>query len=173
MTSPVDTRRRGSVARRGRHEGLIAGVVGATAVWLWLLVNDMHSRTPFATAAFLGRGLLSVDTGDARVPAVAGVIAFTIAHYAVWIAVGILIVAAVKRAAREPSLLLFLIVLLVLTQFLFFGITAILAEGRLGPAAWRDMLIGDAIGWAAAGWYVVRAHRELRGELTRAGRDGA
>ena len=154
-----------------RHEGLGVGVIGATAVWMWLLVSDMHSRTPFSTPAFLGRGLLSVDARGAHVSVLAGVIAFTIAHYALWIAVSALLMAAVRRAARTPSLLLGVILLLVLTQFLFVAITAILAQGRLGAAAWRDLMIGDVIGWGAVAWYVLRAHNKLPGELARAGDD--
>jgi hypothetical protein len=164
----------GSAGTRRRHEGLAAGAIGATAVWAWLLVSDMHSRIPFSTPAFLGRGLLSVDAPRAHLLAVAGVIAFTIAHYALWMGVGALIMAAVRRAARAPSILLAVILLLILSQFLFVGVTAILAQGRLGAAAWRDLLIGDAIGWGAFAWYVLRTHTELRGELARAseGADG-
>ena len=108
--------------RRDRHEGPRAGAFAATAVWLWILIRDMHARMPFSTPAFLGRGLLSVDGGGAGVPAIAGV-------------------------------------------------TGILAQSRLGPGAWYEMLIGDVIGWTALGWHVYRRHHELRGELARAGRD--
>lgn len=157
--------------RRDRHEGPRAGAFAATAVWLWILIRDMHAGIPFSTPAFLGRGLLSVDGGGAGVPAIAGVIAFTIAHYAVWIGVGTLVVAAVRRAPHAPSILLGLVLLLILIHFLFLGVTGILAQSRLGPAAWYEMLIGDAIGWTVLGWYVYRRHHELRGELARAGRD--
>lgn len=158
----------GAGTRPRRHEGLGVGALGATAVWMWLLISDMHSRTPFSTPAFLGRGLLSIDAGGAHLLALAGVVAFTIAHYAVWMAVGTLVIGAVKRAARTPSILLGLVLLLILTQFLFVGITAILAQGRMDATAWRDLMIGDVIGWGAVAWYVLRAHRELRSELARA-----
>jgi hypothetical protein len=153
---------------RLRHEGLGVGAIGATAAWMWLLVSDMHSRMPFSTPAFLGRALLSVDGHGARVSALAGVVAFTIAHYAVWIAVSALLMAAITRAARTPSVLLGVILLLILTQFLFVGITAILAQGRLGAAAWRDLMIGDVVAWGTVAWYVLRAHREIRTELAHA-----
>jgi hypothetical protein len=143
-------------------------VIGATAVWMWLLVSDMHARTPFSTPALLGRDLLSVDARGGHVSALAGVVAFTIAHYAAWMAVGTLVIAAVRRAARTPSILLGLALLLILMQFLFVGITAILAQGHLGAAAWRDLVIGDVIGWGAVAWYLLRAHGEIRSELARA-----
>jgi len=155
-----------------RHEGLVVGAIGATAVWAWLLIQDLHARVPLSTPAFLGRGLLSIDTGAAWVPAAAGVVAFTIAHYALWLGVGTLLIAAVRRAARSPSILLAVVLLLILSQFLFVGVTAILAQGRLGADAWRDLLIGDVIGWGAVAWYVLGRHGELRGELARAGDEG-
>jgi hypothetical protein len=165
----IGTRVQTGTRPRGRREGLRVGAVGATAVWIWLVVSDMHARTPFSTPAFLGRGLLGVDARGAPFPALAGIIVFTVAHYAAWMAVGTLIIAAIRRAARTPSLLVGLVLLLILMQFLFVGITAILAQGPLGAMAWRDLMIGDVIGWAAVAWYVLRAHRELRGELARAG----
>jgi hypothetical protein len=138
---------------------------------MWLLVTDLYSRTPFSIPVLLGRDLLSVDAPGTRVSAVAGVIAFTIAHYAVWMGVGSLLMAAVRRAAHRPSILLGVILVLILSQFLFVGITSILAQGRLGAAAWRDLMIGDAIGWGSAACYVLRTHPELRGELARASED--
>lgn len=172
MTTSVGTRGGAGTQPRGRGEGFRVGAIGATAVWLWLLVSDMHSRMPFSTPAFLGRGLLSVDARGRPFSTLAGVIAFTIAHYALWMAVGTLVIAAIRRAARTPSVLLGLVLLLILMQFLFVGITAILAQGHLGAAAWRDLLIGDVIGWGAVAWYIRRAHKELRGELARAGDGG-
>ena len=171
MTGAAAAGARRDAAPFPRHEGLGVGAIGATAVWLWLLVSDMHSRTPFGTPVFLGRGVLSVDARGRPFAALAGVIAFTIAHYALWMAVGTLVIAAIRRAARTPSVLLGLVVLLILMQFLFVGITAILAQGHLGTAAWRDLLIGDVIGWGAVTWYVARTHKELRGELARASED--
>ena len=45
---------RHSIAR----EGIIAGVLGATAVAVWFLGIDSLYATPLATPAALGRGLL-------------------------------------------------------------------------------------------------------------------
>ncbi len=45
---------RHSIAR----DGIVAGVLGATAVALWFLGVDMIYATPFTTPAGLGRGLL-------------------------------------------------------------------------------------------------------------------
>jgi hypothetical protein len=159
---------RTGMRRHDRHEGIRVGAIGATAAWVWVLVSDMHSRVPLSTPAFLGRALLSVDARGHLISAAAGVIAFTIAHYAMWIAVSSLLMAAIKRAARAPSILLGVVLLLILTQLLFVGITTILSQGHLGTSAWRDLLIGDAIAWVTVGWYVLRTHRELRGELARA-----
>jgi hypothetical protein len=167
MTSAGSSAAVGAGSHR-RHEGVAAGAVGATAVWVWLVVSDALARTPFRTPTFLGRALLSVDIPGGRVSALAGVVAFTVAHYAVWIAVGTLVMAAVRRAARAPGVLLGVMLFLGLTQFLFVGVTAILAQGRLGAAAWRDLVIGDVVGWGAVAWHVLRTHRELRGELARA-----
>jgi hypothetical protein len=156
-----------------RNDGLRAGLVGATAVWAWLLVDDLISRAPLSAARVLGRGLLGVDRFGVEAPAWLAVVAFTLAHCALWLGVGALAMRVARRAARTPSVVLAAMIALVLVQFLLVGIAAILAQGRLGALAWRDVAVGNAIGWAALGWYVARRYRALRDGFAHAaaGRD--
>jgi hypothetical protein len=159
-SDPSRDRARAVPARR--HEGLRAGLVGATAVWAWLFVDDLLSRVPLRTAVALGRGLLRVDRVGPDTPAWAGVVAFTLAHYALWIAVGAIAVRLARRATRASSVLFATALAFILVQFLFVGLAAILAQGRLGVLAWRDVAIGNVLGWGALCWYVAGRHAEPR-----------
>jgi hypothetical protein len=147
------------------HEGMRAGLAGGTAVWLWLLVSDTLARVPLKTPAMLGHGLLTIGAPNVHIPTWESVLAFTVAHFAAWIGLGGLMAIAVRAAARTASVLLFALLLTVLVQFLIVGITAIMAKGPLGGMAWRDVLIGNFIGWGTASWYLIRRHKELRAEL--------
>lgn len=165
----------GRVGPRRVGEGVRTGIVGATAVWLWLAVSDAIARTPFSTPALIGRGLLSVDViGDPHAPAAGpipaprGVVAFTIVHYALWIGLGTLAMRAARAAARTPAALVLAINVTFGLQFVFVFFAAMLAAGGMGAQAWRDVYLGNLIGSAAVWWYVVRRHPELRMDLAHA-----
>jgi hypothetical protein len=146
-----------------------AGLAGGTAVWLWVFVSDWIARAPLKTPAMLGHGLLTIGAPpNAHVSTWESVLAFTVAHFATWIGIGGLMAIAVRAATRTASVLLFALIITVLVQFLIVGITAIMSNGPLGGMAWRDVLIGNFIGWGTASWYLIRRHKELRLELTAA-----
>src|SRR5690349_20448324 len=74
------------------REGITLGVIVATGIWIWLAVVDAAAGHPFETFASLG-----------------GITAFTVVHYLLNIAYGVVVVSAVHGAAREPSLALALV----------------------------------------------------------------
>jgi hypothetical protein len=96
------------------------------------------------------------------------VIAFTIAHCALWTGIATLILLAVHMAARAPAVLLFVALVFILLQLAVVALTTALSEGPLGVLAWRSILAGNALGWMVTWWYVIRRHPELRGEFARA-----
>ena len=67
---------------RTPHEGLRAGLVGATVVWLWLFVDDRLSHATLRTLILIGRALLSIDRFGPAMPPWEAVFAFTVVHYA-------------------------------------------------------------------------------------------
>ena len=160
-----------SLIMRRTHEGIRAGLAGGTAVWLWLFLSDSLGRVPLRTTAILGHGLLTLGARDARFPTWATVLAFSAAHFALWIGLGALMMVGVRAAARAASVLLFALIITVLVQLLIVGIVAIMSHGPLGAMAWRDLLVGNFIGWVTASWYLVRTHRELRAELRAANQE--
>ena len=139
------------------HDGVRAGLLGAGAAWAWLFVADALGRTPFRTPLFLGRGILAVDRVT-QAPAWAGVLAFTVFLCAVWVGAASAASLAVRRAARQPSLLLFAVVVLTLLEFAFFDLTMLLDREGLGPAAWWSTYPAHLAGWLAVWWYLLRRH---------------
>jgi hypothetical protein len=172
---------RAGTERVGGHhvlEGVRTGCVGATAVWLWLAVIDAIERTPFRTSALMGRGLLSIEVvGDPHVPApghfsaLAGVAAFTVVHYALWIGLGTLAVRAVRAAARTPAVLVLAINLTIGLQVAFAVFAGMMAADGMGAQAWRAVFAGSLVGSAATWWYLVRQHPEMRAQYARAADD--
>src|SRR6266705_3293529 len=69
------------------REGVVLGVIVATAIWLWLAVVDGLAGQPLRTFQVLG-----------------GVGLFTVLHYLLCLAYGIVVLTVVHGAARAPSL---------------------------------------------------------------------
>lgn len=155
------------IPRARSHEGLKLGAIAASVMWIWLLVRDLYAQTPFRTPIYIGSALLSVDPLRSPVPPIVAVIVFTIALYAVWCGVCTLLAKGLRNAARTPSVLIFIVILIILLQLLLIGITTAMAQRHLGPAAWGDLMLGEAIAWCVIGLYVFRTHREIPGELRR------
>ena len=73
------------------RDGIVAGVLGATAVAIWFLgVDSLHGH-PFATPAALGEGMLRLFGPPGSEGMVAYVVAYTIFHYVAFILAGLLV----------------------------------------------------------------------------------
>ena len=146
-------------------EGARVGLVGATAICVWLLAVDVVTGEPLRTSGVLGRDLLGIFLPGVRPSLLGGVVAFTLAHYALWILLGTLVVRAIAADTRSPGLLIVTVFVLTLVQFVFVGITEILNETQLPRHAWPALFGGNVIGLLLAGTYLVRRHRELPAQL--------
>ncbi|MBW8771161.1 MAG: hypothetical protein JF589_15515, partial [Gemmatimonadetes bacterium] len=87
------------------RDGIVAGILGATAVALWFLVVDTIYGHPFATPAALGRGLVGILGPHGSEGTAVFVAAYTVFHYLAFIGVGLLVAVIVHFAEREPSVL--------------------------------------------------------------------
>jgi len=151
------------LVRPPSHERLRAGLLGAAVVWLWVFASDLASGMPLRTATFLGRGVISLAAPGA--PEWASVVAFTIVHCGLWTLVATLLLVAVHVARSTPQVLMFVIVVFILLQLAITALTMALSQGTLGVLAWRSVFVGNALGWAATLWYIIRWHPELRSEF--------
>lgn len=151
------------------REGLVAGAIGATGVAIWFLLIDAVAGQPLLTPSALG-GVLAGDfssaSSDVYVP---WVIAYTIFHLAAFLAVGLILSLVAHRAEQESSILAVFLILFVVFELGFYGLTAILAETRLpGALAWYRVAGGNLIAALLMGTYVWRGHRALAAEFAEA-----
>ena len=151
-------------SRSHAHEGLLAGALGATVVWVWLLVSNWLVGSPWHVLAMFGHGILDL-IGAGNVPTWGAVTIFTIVHFAYWCLFAAIILQFVHAAARNPSVLGLAATVFILAQFLFAGLTAIISDAGLGLFAWPSIWLGNFAGFAAAFWLIVERHPELREEV--------
>lgn len=149
------------------HDGIIAGLIGASAIAVWFLVIDTIAGHPFRTPAVLGNGLVDVfGAPDATDSALTFVLVYTIFHFGAFMFVGLLAALIVHLAKREPSILLGFVVLFVATEIGFYGFTGLLHEASsLKDLAWYQVMLGNLIAASAMGYYFWRTHRELGDEF--------
>ena len=155
-------------AERQNHstwrEGIIAGVLGATGVAVWFLVVDLIAAQLFFTPTRLGMAFGQVF----RVPAMeeSGAIAFigyTILHYAVFAAIGLLAAAVVHGSRQSPSVLAGAFLAFVVSEALIYGFIELLhSTDLLEHLTWWLLAIGNLIGAALVGWKLWRDHPALR-----------
>jgi len=151
------------------REGITAGTLGATAVALWFLIVDVVAGRPLFTPSALGAvlaGDFSPASTEVHLPWVIG---YTIFHFAAFLAVGLLLSFVAHRAEREPSILAVFLILFVVFELGFYGLTAILAETRLpGALAWYRVAGGNLVAAVVMGSYMWKGHRTLPAEFADA-----
>jgi hypothetical protein len=151
------------------REGVIAGAIGAAGVALWFLIIDTVAGQPLLTPSALGAvlaGDFSSGSSDVYAPWVIG---YTIFHFMAFLAVGLILSFVAHRAEQEPSILAVFLILFVVFELAFYGLTAILAETRLpGALAWYRVAGGNVVAAVLMGSYMWKGHRTLPAEFADA-----
>jgi putative oxidoreductase len=151
------------------HDGVIAGVIGASTVAVWFFIVDLIAGHPLFTPDTLGRALFSVTGPVALHQSATFIAAYTIFHYAAFIVAGIMAASVIDWAGQEPSMVLFAVLIFVAFEIGFYAFVAILQHSTpLGALAWYQVLIGNVIATVAMCWYLWRARPVLREQFAHA-----
>jgi hypothetical protein len=152
------------------REGVLAGIIGATAIVVWFAVIDIVSGQPFHTPGLLGAGLISVLGKPPMMPDTVGfhVFIYTVFHYVAFAIVGILIAQIVHQSARTPAILAGFLIAFVAFELGAIGLTTLFTESRLGGMAWYQIFLANLLAAALMFWFMWRRHPDLRGDIDRA-----
>ena len=156
---------RHSIAR----DGIVAGILGATAVALWFLGMDILYRHAFATPEALGRGLLRILGPQGSEGSAVFVVVYTIFHYLAFIAAGMLVAVIVHAAERETGVLAGAMMLFVAFEIGFYALSSALSESPMfGALGWAQVATGNLIAAIVMGVYMWRTHPKLGRDLQHA-----
>ena len=156
---------RHSIAR----DGIVAGILGATAVALWFLGMDIIYRQPFATPEALGRGLLRILGPQGSEGTAVFVIVYTVFHYLAFILAGLLVAVIVHVGEREPGVLAGAMMLFVAFEIGFYALSSALsASPMFGALGWAQVATGNLIAAIVMGVYMWRTHPKLGRDLQHA-----
>lgn len=147
------------------REGVAAGLIGALAIATWFFVIDVVSGRMLGTPVMLGSSLATLfDLTSVSRPG--AFLLYTVAHFALFLIVGLIFAWVAAKAERTPSALIGFVGLFVAFQVGWFGWTSVMAEG-FGDIAWYQVFIANLIASACMGYYMYRQHPGLAAKVNR------
>jgi len=155
------------------HEGLVAGVLGATAVALWFLIYDTLSGLPGRTPSVLGQAILLQEPNPIVDRVLFGpLLAYTVVHFAVFIVIGSVVVWLVTRAEHQRLFWSALLVLLAVFEVFFAGFLQVWSSNTAGQFPIWTVLIANALALVVMLGYAFRGHPRVVRLLAREVREG-
>jgi hypothetical protein len=152
------------MAREARvvREGVVAGLIGAAAVALLILVFDLANGVPFQTPSILGSLIFrGVRDPYAVTVTASAVLGYTVVHGVAFVVVGLIAAFLVAGAEREPAMVLALLIFFAAFEVFFLAVIAFLALPILGVLAWWEILAGNLVASISMLYYFYRRHDRL------------
>jgi hypothetical protein len=157
------------------REGIIAGILSATVIVVWLFIVDAIASHPFFTPMVLGRGLLGFFGRSSPADSSAlYVVIYTIFHYVAFAIIGIIAAMVVHQARRTPAILAGFLIAFVVFEIGFYGLAALLSVSTaLGGLAWYQIGVANLVAAVVMFYFMWARHPELKRNFTTAleGRD--
>jgi len=144
------------------REGVVAGIIGATAVALWFLVLDLAYGDPLRTPRFLGTAMLRQED------ALGSVISYTIVHTLAFVLFGLAGALLLAAAEQRPAFLFPFMLLYLAFELFFFAVVLVLARWVLEELAGWAIVVGNLVAGASMLTYYFRTHRSLAGRVADA-----
>src|SRR5881628_3889653 len=147
-------------------QGLITGLVGAGVVALWFFALDVAAGHPLRTPAALGAALLFGASNVAAIDMTFGLVAaYSVVHVAAFVMAGALFVAIAEQIERTPALILIALMGMIVLDAVVGATLALGAQWVLGTVGVWSVLVANALGVCAMGWYVWATDPLLRRRL--------
>ena len=153
--------------------GVLAGILGATALAFWFLIIDGSQGEPFRTPAFLAGAL--IGTGDIS-RSLGPVFLYTLIHYTAFIGVGVAVSWLISKIYTAPNVLLGLVLGFALFDIVFYTSVTVTGVDVVAELGWPAVLAGNLIAGVVlmgflhltgatppmSWWSIIGQHRMLR-----------
>jgi hypothetical protein len=146
--------------------GLVTGLVGAGAVALWFLIQDVAAGRPLHTPAALGSALLFGASNVEAITVNLGIVAaYTAVHVVAFAIAGTLFVAIAEQIERTPALILLVGLSALVLEAAGVAALALGAQWVLGTVGVWSVVVANLLAVSAMGWYVWATHPLLQHRL--------
>jgi glycopeptide antibiotics resistance protein len=143
-------------------EGVLAGVIAASAVAAVFLIVDVVSGHAFRTPQQLGAMLLTLfgssSTGDVATP----LALYTLFHFVAFIIAGIIAASIVQVTMKQPVAILLFVILFFAFEVAFTGFVAFLDVTSTGGITPYQVAIGNVVASIALAVFFRARHPKLR-----------
>lgn len=143
-------------------EGVLAGVIAASAVAVVFLVVDLIAGQAFRTPQQLGTMLLALlgssTPGDGATP----LALYTLFHFVAFILTGIVAAAIVQMTMKQPVAILLFIILFFAFEVVFTGFVAFLDVTSTSSITPMQVAIGNVVASIAMALFFRARHPKLR-----------
>ena len=146
-------------------EGVLAGVIAASAVAVTFLLVDVVSAEAFRTPRMLGGMLLQLlgAAPDASADVPTALALYTLFHFVAFIIAGIIAASIVQVTMRQPVALLLFVILFFAFEVAFTGFVAFLDTQSSRGITPVQVALGNVVATVAMGLFFRARHPHLRG----------
>ena len=151
-------------------EGLVVGLVGATAVAVWFLLYDLAASVPFRTPALLGAAIFEgLRDPAALVITPALVLKYTVLHGLAFLAFGIAVAGLFALVDYERRVLFAVFMLFCCFEVFLVGMVMALAEQLIEEIPIWAILGGNLLAAIVMLGILFRSHHRMPREVLTAG----
>lgn len=143
-------------------EGVLAGVIAASAVAAVFLVVDIVAGHAFRTPQQLGTMLLSLFGSSSGSDVATPLALYTLFHFVAFIIAGVLAAAIVQITMKQPVAILLFIILFFAFEVAFTGFVAFLDVTSTGGVTPYQVAIGNIVASIAMALFFRARHPRLR-----------
>lgn len=140
------------------REGAEAGVLGALAVAVTLLVVDILHGVPFLLPSILGQLVIFGREQPVLEAIPEAIAAYTAVHFLAFILFGIMVAYLVDLATREPVFRYLLLLVFIIFEVFFIGITYLILNGAPTLIPWLYILLANTMAAAVMSIYFWYHH---------------
>jgi hypothetical protein len=143
-------------------EGVLAGVIAASAVAAVFLVVDLMSGHAFRTPQQLGAMLLSLFGSSSQGDMATQIALYTLFHFLAFIFAGMIAAAIVQLTMKQPVAILLFVILFFAFEVAFTGFVAFLDVTSTGGVTQYQVAIGNVVASIAMALFFRARHPSLR-----------
>lgn len=146
-------------------EGVLAGVIAASAVAVVFLIVDVASSAAFRTPRLLGGMLLQLfgASAEASADVPTALALYTLFHFVAFIIAGIIAASIVQVTMKQPVAILLFVILFFAFEVAFTGFVAFLDTQSINGITPVQVAIGNIVASVAMGLFFRARHPRLRG----------
>jgi hypothetical protein len=149
-------------------EGLATGLVGAATVAIWFLIVDLLAGSPLHTPAALGSAVLLNAANATEIELNLGVmLAYSILHLSVFVAVGIAFSWLVQRLQGAPAFGARALAILLALEGLFIGSVGMASGWIVQEIGWVTILGANGLAVTGMSLWIWQHHPDLKAQAHR------